>query len=137
MKVKFDKINNELYDSAKKSQFLSGLMQPIMSFIGNFGYVAICIVGAALVIDNKITMGVIASFMIYTRLFMNPLSTIAQAATQLQSAAAASERVFSFLKEEELEKENNKQEIKNAKGNREFNNVRFGYNKDKIMDFMI
>jgi len=129
----FDKINNELYDSAKKSQFLSGLMQPIMSFIGNFGYVAICIVGAALVIDNKITMGVIASFMIYTRLFMNPLSTIAQAATQLQSAAAASERVFSFLKEEELEKESNKKEIKNAKGIIEFNNVRFGYNKDKII----
>ena len=129
----FDKINNELYDSAKKSQFLSGLMQPIMSFIGNFGYVAICIVGAALVIDNKITMGVIASFMIYTRLFMNPLSTIAQAATQLQSAAAASERVFSFLKEEELEKENNKKEIKNAKGNIEFNNVIFGYDKDKII----
>jgi ATP-binding cassette subfamily B protein len=129
----FDKINTELYDSAKKSQFLSGLMQPIMSFIGNFGYVAICVVGAALVIDNKITMGVIASFMIYTRLFMNPLSTIAQAATQLQSAAAASERVFSFLKEEELERESNKKEIKNAKGIIEFNNVRFGYNKDKII----
>lgn len=129
----FDKINNELYDSAKKSQFLSGLMQPIMSFIGNFGYVAICVVGAALVIDNKITIGVIASFMIYTRLFMNPLSTIAQAATQLQSAAAASERVFKFLKEEELEPEDTKKEIKNAKGNIEFNNVRFGYNKDKII----
>jgi ATP-binding cassette subfamily B protein len=133
----FDKINNELYDSAKKSQFLSGLMQPIMSFIGNFGYVAICVVGAALVIDNKITMGVIASFMIYTRLFMNPLSTIAQAATQLQSAAAASERVFKFLKEEELEQEYNKKEIRNAKGTIEFNNVKFGYNKDKtiIKDF--
>ena len=89
---------------------MSGLMQPIMSFIGNFGYVAICVVGAALVIDNKITMGVIASFMIYTRLFMNPLSTIAQAATQLQSAAAASERVFKFLNEKELEKEVKKTE---------------------------
>ena len=104
-----------------------------MAFIGNFGYVAICIVGAALVIDGQITIGVIVSFMIYTRLFMNPLSTIAQAATQLQSAAAASERVFNFLKEEELEEENTKLELKNVKGNIEFNHVKFGYLKNKII----
>lgn len=129
----FDKINEKLYDSARKSQFMSGLMQPIMSFIGNFGYVAICIVGAALVINGDITIGVIVSFMIYTRLFMNPLSTIAQAATQLQSAAAASERVFNFLNEEELETESKKEVLTNAKGNIEFSHVKFGYNKDKVI----
>ncbi|HOO68205.1 MAG TPA: ABC transporter ATP-binding protein [Bacilli bacterium] len=129
----FDKINEKLYSSAKKSQFMSGLMQPIMGFIGNFGYVAICIVGAALVINGNITIGVVVSFMIYTRLFMNPLSTIAQATTQLQSAAAASERVFKFLNEEELEKEETKNVLKNAKGDIEFSHVRFGYIKNKII----
>jgi ATP-binding cassette subfamily B protein len=132
---KFDDINDKLFDSSKKSQFLSGLMQPIMAFIGNFGYVAICIVGALLVIDNKITIGTIVAFMIYVRIFTNPLVTIAQAATQLQSTAAASERVFNFLAEEEMTKEENKLELKkkDIKGNVLFENVKFGYNKDKVI----
>ena len=94
---KFDSINNKLYESAVKSQFISGLMQPIMMFIGNFGYLAVCIVGAMLVINGNITIGVIVAFMVYIRLFTNPLSTIAQSATQLQSTAASAERVFEFL----------------------------------------
>ncbi len=132
---KFDDINDKLFDSSKKSQFLSGLMQPIMAFIGNFGYVAICIVGALLVIDNKITIGTIVAFMIYVRIFTNPLVTIAQAATQLQSTAAASERVFNFLAEEEMTKEETKVELKkkDVKGNVVFENVKFGYNKDKVI----
>lgn len=138
---KFDKINEKLYESSKKSQFLSGLMQPIMAFIGNFGYVAICVVGAMLVIDNKITIGTIVAFMIYVRIFTNPLTTIAQAATQLQSTAAASERVFAFLKEEEMPKEENKEELvkEKVKGNIIFDHVKFGYNEDKkvIKDFSV
>jgi len=138
---KFDEINDKLFTSSKKSQFLSGLMQPIMSFIGNFGYVAICIVGAMLVIDNKITIGTIVAFMIYVRIFTNPLTTIAQAATQLQSTAAASERVFEFLSEEEMMKEDNQKELtkQEAKGNVIFDHVKFGYNKNKkiIKDFSI
>lgn len=138
---KFDDINEELFVSSKKSQFLSGLMQPMMAFIGNFGYVAICIVGAMLVIDNKISIGTIVAFMIYVRIFTNPLATIAQAATQLQSTAAASERVFAFLGEEEMTKEENKVLLKKAeaKGNVIFDHVKFGYNKDKkvIKDFSV
>ena len=134
---KFDKINEALYHSAKMSQFLSGLMGPLMNFIGNFGYVAVCVVGASLVISGNITIGVIVSFMIYTRLFTSPLSTIAQAFTQLQSTAAASERVFNFLDENELslEKKNLQYLDKNkAKGYIEFKNVKFSYNdKDMII----
>lgn len=136
---KFDKYNDKLYESAKKSQFLSGLMPPIMGFIGNFGYVAICIVGAILVINGDITIATIVSFMIYTRLFTSPLSTIAQSFSNLQSTAAASERVFEFLREEEIEKENTKELLDKTriKGNIEFNHIKFGYDSAKtiIHDF--
>ena len=137
---KFDEINEKLYVSAKKSQFMSGLMQPIMSFIGNFGYVMVCIVGAMLVINNSITIGTIVAFMIYIRLFTHPLTTIAQAATQLQSTAAASERVFTFLDEEELSDEKNKQKtLTEVKGHVKFEHVKFGYNSDKVIikDFSV
>lgn len=131
----FDKINEELYKSNRKSQFLSGLMPPIMSFIGNFGYVAVCVVGALLVMNNKITFGVIVAFMIYIRLFTNPLTQIAQALTSLQSTGAASERVFTFLEEPEMPKETKKKVLKkeNAKGNIEFKNIEFGYDEDKTI----
>ena len=131
---KFDEINNKLFESIRKSQFLSGLMHPIMSFIGNFGYVAVCIVGALLTINGYISFGVIVAFMLYIRLFTNPLMQIAQATTQLQSTAAASERVFEFLEESEMTDESNKTknlDAKNVKGNIEFENVRFGYDDQK------
>lgn len=133
---KFDEINNKLYDSARKSRFLSGLMMPLMSFIGSFGYVAVCVVGAALVINRNITFGVIVAFMIYIRLFTNPLSTIAQAMTYIQSTAAASERVFDFLDEEEMPSEKNitqKLLPGEVKGNVIFEHVKFGYDEDKII----
>ncbi len=132
----FDRINNNLYDCNRKSQFLSGIMQPIMHFIGNFGYVAVCVVGAILVMNGKTTFGVIVAFMIYVRLFTNPLSRIAQAMTTLQSIAAAGERVFEFMDEEELSDESNLNEKlsrKKAKGNIEFKNVRFGYKEDRVI----
>ena len=94
---KFDELNKSVYEANLKSQFLSGLMQPIMNFIGNFGYVAVCIVGAILTMNNVITFGVIVAFMIYVRLFTNPLSQIAQSFTAMQSTAAAAERVFEFV----------------------------------------
>lgn len=133
---KFDEINNKLYDSVRKSRFLSGLMMPLMSFIGSFGYVAVCVVGAALVINGNITFGVIVAFMIYIRLFTNPLSTIAQAMTYIQSTAAASERVFDFLDEEEMPSEKNitqKLLPGEVKGNVIFDHVKFGYDEDKII----
>ncbi|MGN0992397.1 MAG: ABC transporter ATP-binding protein, partial [Bacilli bacterium] len=131
----FDKINERLYQSNRKSQFLSGLMPPFMSFIGNFGYVAVCVVGALLVMNDKITFGVIVAFMIYIRLFTNPLTQIAQGMTSLQSTGAASERVFNFLNEEEMDQEKNKKVLKRdeVKGNIEFKNIEFGYNKDKTI----
>ena len=136
----FDKINDKLYNCNRKSQFLSGIMQPIMIFIGNFGYVAVCVVGALLVMNGKITFGVIVAFMIYIRLFTNPLSRIAQAMTTLQSITAAAERVFEFIDEEELSNEkilteNLKKE--NVKGNVEFKHVKFAYDdkKEIIKDF--
>ena len=133
-KKTFNKINENLYDSAWKSQFLSGIMMPIMSFISNLGYVVVCIVGAFLATRGSITFGVIVAFMIYIRLFTQPLSQIAQAATNLQSTAAASERVFDFLCQKELENENDKKLILNdVKGEVEFRNVRFGYNENKII----
>lgn len=132
---KFDEINEKLYKSNRKSQFLSGLMPPLMGFIGNFGYVAVCVVGATLVINNHITFGVIVAFMIYIRLFTNPLSQIAQAFTSLQSAAAASGRVFTFLGEEEmsLEKTNKKLDKNKVKGNIEFKDISFGYDNEKLV----
>ena len=132
----FDELNRSVYKANMMSQFLSGLMQPLMSFVGNFGYVAVCVVGAILVTKGYITFGVIVAFMIYVRLFTNPLSQIAQALTQLQSTAAAGERVFEFLDEEEMDDESNfKQKLlpKNVKGNIEFKNVRFGYSEDKTI----
>lgn len=133
-KKTFNKINENLYDSAWKSQFLSGIMMPIMSFISNFGYVVVCIVGAFLATKGSITFGVIVAFMIYIRLFTQPLSQFAQAATNLQSTAAASERVFNFLGQQELENEdNNKLVLSDVKGEVEFRNVRFGYNENKII----
>ena len=136
----FDKINNRLYNANRKSQFLSGIMQPLMNFIGNFGYVAVCVVGALLVMNGKTTFGVIVAFMIYIRLFTNPLSRIAQAMTTMQSIAAAAERVYEFMDEEELPNEKDlkeKLDKSKAKGNIEFKNVKFGYDENKtiIKDF--
>lgn len=135
----FEQMNTQLYTSAWKSQFLSGLMMPIMQFAGNFSYVMVCIVGGALAINGKISFGVIVAFMIYVRLFTNPLSDIAQSFNTLQRAAAAGERVFEFLKEEELEEENVTEKLDRAKGEVEFKDVRFGYNPDKIIikDFSV
>ena len=131
----FDKINERLYQSNRKSQFLSGLMPPFMSFIGNFGYVAVCVVGALLVMNDKITFGVIVAFMIYIRLFTNPLTQIAQGMTSLQSTGAASERVFNFLEEKEMDQEENKKVLERdeVKGNIEFKNIEFGYDSDKTI----
>lgn len=130
----FHEMNSRLYDNAWKSQFLSGLMMPVMGFIGNFGYVAICVVGAMLVTHDVITIGTIVAFMVYIRLFTQPLTQLAQAATNLQATAAASERVFEFLKEEELEDESYKTtKLEQVKGDVEFKNVRFGYKEDQIV----
>ncbi|PWV99461.1 ATP-binding cassette subfamily B protein [Paenibacillus cellulosilyticus] len=133
-KEKFHAINDRLYDNAWKSQFLSGIMMPIMQFIGNFGYVAVCIVGGLLVTNDVISIGTIVAFMVYIRLFTQPLAQIAQAATNLQSTAAASERVFEFMEEEELEDETNKSlKVKHVKGDVAFKNVSFGYLDDKLI----
>ena len=137
----FDKYNKSVYEANRKSQFLSGLMQPLMMFIGNFGYVAVCIVGALLAMNNIITFGVIVAFITYVRLFTNPLNQIAQSMAALQSIAAASERVFEFVDEEEMssqkdiKKKLNKEEVK---GQIEFENVVFQYdnnNKPTINNF--
>ncbi|MBR3152058.1 MAG: ABC transporter ATP-binding protein [Clostridia bacterium] len=132
---KFDELNEKVRISNEKSQFLSGIMMPLMMFIGNFGYVAVCIVGALLTMNNIITFGVIVAFMIYVRLFTNPLSQIAQAMTALQSTAAASERVFEFTDEVEMDSQENITKSLNkdeVKGHIEFNNVVFQYdNNDK------
>lgn len=138
----FDKLNNNLYTYNKKSQFLSGIMQPIMGFIGNLGYVAVCVVGALLVVKNNMSFGVIVAFMIYIRLFTNPLSQIAQSMTGLQSTVAAAERVFEFLDEIEMNDESKlKKKLNNSKvkGEIEFKHVKFGYddNKTIIKDFSI
>lgn len=136
----FSVINTRLYDSAWKSQFMSGLMMPLMMFIGNFGYVVVCIVGAALAVNGTISFGVIVAFMLYIRLFTQPLQQLAQAATNLQSTAAASGRVFEFLGEEELAKESNKLEkLENVNGDVEFKHVQFGYDEDKLIikDFSV
>ena len=130
----FESINGTLYESGWKSQFLSGLMMPLMMFIGNFSYVAVCAVGAALAMNGAITFGVIVAFMIYIRLFTQPLSQLAQSMQTLQRTAAASERVFEFFDEEELADESKKTtKLTNVKGDVEFKNVRFGYDKDKTI----
>lgn len=127
--LKFQELNKKMYEANRKSQFLSSLMMPMMNFIGNFGYVAVCIVGALLTMDNKISFGVIVAFISYVRLFTSPLAQIAQAFTNLQSAAAASERIFEFIDEEEMIKEENKKylEKEKVKGDIEFKNVVFQY----------
>ena len=133
----FDSINDELFENTIKSQFYSGLMHPLMHFIGNFGYVAICILGAVLVSKNVISFGVIVAFMIYVRLFTNPLMQFAQGLTQMQSTAAASERVFKFLEEKEMNEEVGDNYVTldrdKVEGNLEFEHVKFGYNEDKII----
>lgn len=130
----FSEINDRLYTAAWKSQFMSGLMMPLMNFVGNFGYVAVCVTGGALALNGHISFGVIVAFMIYIRLFTQPLSQMAQAATSLQSAAAASERVFAFLEEDELADEAGKQHtLEHVKGDVEFRNVKFGYTPEKII----
>ena len=131
---RFGKINQDLYDSAWRSQFLSGLMMPLMNFVGNLGYVAVCVVGAVLTMRESISFGVIVAFMIYVRLFTQPLSQLAQAATNLQSTAAASERVFEFLAEEELADESEKTAVlPTARGDVTFSHVSFGYTPDKLI----
>lgn len=127
---KFDDLNDKLYKANWKSEFLSGLMMPMMSFIGNFGYVAVCVVGALLALNGHISFGVIVAFIVYVRLFVSPLSQIAQAMTSLQSTAAASERVFEFLDEKEMADESNIKttlDKEKVKGNIEFKNVEFKY----------
>lgn len=124
----FDKMNKNLCDSGFKAQCLSGLMMPLMSFIGNLGYVAVCVVGGAMALNGKIGFGVIVAFMIYVRYFTQPLSQFAQAVQSLQSAAAAGERVFEFLEAEEMEDESGKEkELGIIKGQVEFEHVKFGY----------
>ena len=137
-KKTFEEINGTLYDSGWKSQFMSGLMMPLMGFVGNFGYVAVCVVGAALTMNGTISFGVIVAFMIYIRMFTQPLSQMAQSMQALQRTAAAGERVFEFFAEEELVDERQKTaRLEGVNGDVEFSHVVFGYDKDKtiIHDF--
>lgn len=131
----FDELNNNLRDSAFKAQSLSGLMQPLMAFIGNFGYVAVCVMGAVLTMKGYIGFEIIVAFMMYIRLFTQPLAQIAQATQSLQSAAAAGERVFAFLGAEEMSDESGKTEkLGKAEGYVDFEHVKFGYeDTDKII----
>ena len=132
----FDKINSKLFKCSRKSQFLSGIMPPLMGFVGNLGYVAVCVVGAILTMKNMTSFGVIVAFMIYVRMFTNPLSQIAQSLTSFQSTAAAGERVFEFLEEKELTDESNltkKIDPRQVKGEIEFKNVKFGYDDSRII----
>ena len=131
----FDELNGKLRESGFKAQCLSGMMQPLMGFVGNLGYVAICIVGALLTINGRIGFEVIVAFMMYVRLFTQPLSQLAQAAQTLQSAAAAGERVFEFLEAEEMADESKKTAtLGTTQGAVEFDHVRFGYeDSDKIV----
>lgn len=137
-KEQFDAINQELYHSMWKSQFFSGIMMPLMQFVGNFGYVMVCIVGAVLTINGDITIGTIVAFMTYVRIFTQPIGQMVQGITQLQSASAAMGRVFEFLGEEEMEDESQKtRQLGTPKGHVSFEHVRFGYSPDKtiIHDF--
>ncbi len=130
---KFAELNKKVYNANRKSQFLSGLMQPMMQFIGNLGYVAVCIVGALLTMNNVISFGVIVAFITYVRLFTNPLSQIAQSMTSLQSTAAASERVFEFVDAKEMSSQENitkKLDKEKVKGKIEFDNIVFQYDNN-------
>ena len=134
----FNVLNQNLYTSMWKSQFISGIMMPLMMFIGNFGYVMVVIVGATMAINGSTTMGTIVAFMVYVRIFSQPLSQIAQGITTLQSASAAMGRVFEFLAEEDMEDDSHKpQALTEVKGDVHFEDVFFGYNQDKtiIHDF--
>lgn len=135
MDSKFRDLNSRLKNSTFRAQFLSGLMMPIMTFIGNLGYVVVCIVGAALAMNGNISFGVIVAFIMYVRYFTQPLAQMAQAVQNLQSAAAASHRVFEFLEAKEMEDESHKTLfLENAKGKVEFKNVKFGYEgSDRII----
>jgi ATP-binding cassette subfamily B protein len=135
VKKEFDSMNADLRNAGFKAQCIAGMMQPLMGFIGNFGYVTVCVVGAMLAINGKVGFEVIVAFMMYVRYFTQPLSQMAQAAQSLQSAAAAGERVFEFLDAAEMEDESNKTSaLKNAKGDVVFDHVRFGYeDSDKIV----
>ena len=134
----FETLNEKLYNASWKSQFLSGLMMPVMNFVGNLGYVTVCVVGALLALNGQITFGVIVAFMVYVRLFTSPLSQIAQALTSLQSASAAAGRVFEFLEAEEMEDESGKTKtLQNPTGQVTFSHVKFGYTPGRpiIKDF--
>lgn len=136
IKDAFGGMNDELYDSDWRSQFLSGIMQPLMTVIGNLGYVAVCVIGAALVMDGEISFGVIVAFIMYVRLFTSPLSTLAQGMTQMQTAAAAGGHIFDFLHAEELPAEDGKKAApENVRGEVDFEHVRFSYpnNPDKVI----
>lgn len=131
---KFETINKKLYKNSWKAQFMSGLMMPLMHFIGNLGYVAVCIVGAILTKNDPKMFDIIPAFLIYVNLFTQPLSTFAQSMSSLQSAGAASFRVFEFLEQADMEDESHKtQVLENAQGNIEFRNVKFGYDPRKIV----
>lgn len=130
----FNRLNGKLYNAAWKSRFLSGLMMPLMTFVGNLGYVVVCVLGAVLTTNGIITFGVIVAFMLYVRLFTEPLAQIAQAATNLQSTAAASERVFEFLDEKEMVQDTEHElQVADVQGDVTFEHVHFGYDEDKII----
>jgi len=133
-KQKFEETNHKLYQSGWRAQFFSGLMFPLMMFVGNIGYVAVCVVGALLALNGTISFGVIVAFMIYVRLFNQPLGEFAQGLANLQRTAAAGERIFEFLGEPELEDESQKPAtLQNIKGAVDFKNVRFGYEENTVV----
>ena len=128
VKQRFDRLNDTVYNANWKSQFLSGMMQPLMSVVGNVAYIAVCVFGSMLVLNNVIKFGVIVSFIIYVRLFTSPLTQIAQSMTNLQTASASANRVFEFLESEELDDEDGKQtQLPNVRGAVTFDHVRFSY----------
>ena len=136
IKKAFGGMNSTLYDADWRSQFLSGVMQPLMTIVGNLGYVVVCVLGSALAMNGDISFGVIVAFILYVRLFTSPLSTLAQGMTQMQTAAAAGDHIFDFLQEEELPDETGKKEAPtDVRGEVEFEHVRFSYpdNPDKII----
>lgn len=135
--ARFHQINDELFEVGWKASFLSSLMMPLMMFVGNLSYVAICITGGALALNGAIPFGTVVAFMVYIRLFTQPLQTIAQAASSIQLMAAASDRVFEFIDAGELEDESGKAQVDGAVGRVEFDHVRFGYDgrHDIIHDF--
>ncbi len=142
IKETFGKMNEGLYDADWHSQFLSGVMQPLMNVVGNLGYVVVCVLGSALAMDGQISFGVIVAFIMYVRLFTSPLSTLAQGMTQMQTAAAAGDHIFDFLQAEELSDESGKtKKLNEVRGEVEFEHVRFSYpdNPDKVIikDFSV